>query len=251
MSSETSRAVDMATRAASFGAAAAAYAEHRPDYPVEAISWGLAGATPGRVLELGAGTGILTATLVELGMEVIAVEPDPEMLGQLRSRLPRVTAHQASAEAIPLPNGEVDAIFVGQALHWFDLAQALPEMARVLRPGGRLVALWNADDDREPWVAGMMEILNQTGFSTFPTRGVEKYPPFMDVEITEIPHRHRRTIDSELATLATHSARLILPADERAELLGRVRDYLNERPETASGEFDLPLVTITLRAHLP
>jgi len=63
-----------------FGAAATAYAEHRPDYAQAAVRWALERAPGPRVLDLGAGTGKLTATLLALGAEVIAVEPDPAML---------------------------------------------------------------------------------------------------------------------------------------------------------------------------
>ena len=84
----------------SFGAAAAAYAEHRPDYAQAAVRWALDPAPGPRVLDLGAGTGKLTATLVALGAEVIAVEPDPAMLTELRRALPTVPALPGSAEAV-------------------------------------------------------------------------------------------------------------------------------------------------------
>ena len=71
----------------SFGAAATAYAEHRPDYAQAAVRWALEPAPGPRVLDLGAGTGKLTATLVALGAEVSAVEPDPAMLTELRRAL--------------------------------------------------------------------------------------------------------------------------------------------------------------------
>ena len=74
----------------SFGAAAASCAEHRPDYAPAAVRWALEPAPGLRVLDLGAGTGKLTATLVALGTDVIAVEPDPAMLTELRRALPDV-----------------------------------------------------------------------------------------------------------------------------------------------------------------
>jgi SAM-dependent methyltransferase len=88
----------------SFGAAAAAYAEHRPDYAPAAVRWALERARDSRVLDLGAGTGKLTGTLVELGAEVVAVEPDAAMLAELRRALPTVRALRGSAEVIPLPD---------------------------------------------------------------------------------------------------------------------------------------------------
>src|SRR6476660_1148222 len=103
-----------------FGVAAAAYAEHRPDYAEAAVRWALEPAPGSRVLDLGAGTGKLTATLASLGAEVIAVEPDPAMLTELRRALPTVRALPGSAEAIPLPDASVDAVVSGNAMHWFD-----------------------------------------------------------------------------------------------------------------------------------
>ena len=142
----------------SFGAAAAAYAEHRPDYAPAAVRWALELAPGPRVLDLGAGTGKLTATLVALGAEVIAVEPDPAMLTELRRALPAVRALPGSAEAIPLPDASVDAVLAGNALHWFDMAVAGPEIARVLVPGGILAGLWNVMDNRVDWVAGLERV---------------------------------------------------------------------------------------------
>jgi SAM-dependent methyltransferase len=115
-----------------FGSAAADYAAHRPDYPGSAIAWALE-HTPGpRVLDLAAGTGKLTAGLLD--RDVVAVEPDPGMLEVLRADLPQVEALLGTAEDIPLPDASVDAVLVGQAVHWFDPARAWPEIARVLRP---------------------------------------------------------------------------------------------------------------------
>jgi ubiquinone/menaquinone biosynthesis C-methylase UbiE len=118
--------------ASSFGTAAAAYAEHRPDYAPEAVAWALDIAPGTRVLDLGAGTGKLTATLVEVGAEVTAVEPDAAMLAELRRSLPAVPALAGSAEAIPLPDSSVDGVVAGNAMHWFDMDVAGPEIARIL-----------------------------------------------------------------------------------------------------------------------
>jgi SAM-dependent methyltransferase len=112
----------------SFGAAAVAYAEHRPDYAQDAVRWALERAPGARVLDLGAGTGKLTATLLALGAEVIAVEPDPAMLTELHRAMTTVRALPGSAEAIPLPDASVDAVLAGNAMHWFDMDAAGPEI---------------------------------------------------------------------------------------------------------------------------
>jgi SAM-dependent methyltransferase len=238
-------------RASSFGAAAAAYAEHRPDYPVAAIEWGLAGRTPDKVLDLGAGTGKLTRILVGLGFDVVAVEPDEQMRAQLSALLPGVAAPAGRAERIPLPDGSVDAVFVGQALHWFDLDVAMPEIERVLRPGGVLIALWNARDGRAtPWLAGLDQLLGRTGLTAGKSED-RSFPVFGTPEQHEVPHAHRRTAESLVETLSTESHLLVLPADERAQLRQRISAYLASRPETASGEFDVPLATLVARFTRP
>ena len=122
------------------------------------MRWALEAASGPRVLDLGAGTGKLTATLVALGVEVIAVEPDPAMLSELRRALPSVRALPGSAEAIPLPDASVDAVLAGHALHWFDMDVAGPEIARVLVPDGILAGLWNVIDDRVDWVGGLERV---------------------------------------------------------------------------------------------
>ena len=142
----------------SFGAAADAYGQHRPDYAQAAVRWALEPARGPRVLDLGAGTGKLTATLVALGADVIAVEPDPAMLMELRRVLPAVHALPGSAEAVPLPDASVDAVLAGNALHWFDMDAAGPEIARVLVPDGILAGLWNVMDNRVDWVAGLERV---------------------------------------------------------------------------------------------
>jgi SAM-dependent methyltransferase len=258
--------------ASSFGAAAGAYAEHRPDYAVAAVRWALAPAklppakpapvkaapakpAPApRVLDLGAGTGKLTGTLLALGADVVAVEPDPAMLAELRRALPSVRALTGRAEAIPLPDASVDAVLVGNALHWFDLELAGPEIARVLAPGGLLAGLWNVMDDRIGWVGGLAAVSGSAAIGPRDTfsRWRAATAGLLGggaAEQAEFAHRQRRTADSLVATLATRAGILVLPEPEREAALGRIRAYLAGTPETAGGEFTLPMLTGVLRVR--
>ncbi|MGW4485911.1 class I SAM-dependent methyltransferase [Amycolatopsis sp. NPDC004368] len=241
-----------ARRASSFGDHAAAYAEHRPDYPQAAVEWGLAGADhPARdVLDLAAGTGKLTQGLVDLGLTVTAVEPDPGMIAQLAKLLPGTTALTGKAEDIPLADESVDAVFIGQALHWFDLEPAFAEIRRVLRPGGVVVALWNHDDVTVGWVAEFSRLV-RTGVSRLfrdDNEGLSAagFGPFEDCEFA---HTHRRTVDSLLATVSTHSNLIVAEPAERDAALAAAREHLLSVPEAGAGEFDFPLVTTVFRAR--
>lgn len=142
---------EMTDPARSFGSVAAAYDRGRPSYPRDAAAW-LAGETPATVLELGAGTGKLTAVLAGLGHDVHATDPDEAMLEVLARDLPDVRATVGTAEEIAAPDSSYDVVVAAQCLHWFDLEKALPEIARVLRPGGHVAAVWNRRDERIPWV---------------------------------------------------------------------------------------------------
>jgi len=137
--------------ALSFGGVADAYERGRPTYPDDAVTW-LLGEQPAIVLELGAGTGKLTRVVARLGHDVHATDPDEAMLAVLEREVPGIRTAVGGAEEIPLPDSSVDAVIAGQAFHWFDLDRALPEIARVLRPGGRVCLLWNLRNEKIPWV---------------------------------------------------------------------------------------------------
>jgi SAM-dependent methyltransferase len=143
---------DAHLRAGSFGAAAAEYDRIRPDPPVAALRWILTGQEQ-IVVDLAAGTGQVTRQLLRLGLDVLAVEPDPRMRAVLAARHPSVRARNGVAEEIPLDDASVDAVLVGSAWHWFDAGRALAEIHRVLRPGGRLGVIGTVPDPTVPWVA--------------------------------------------------------------------------------------------------
>jgi ubiquinone/menaquinone biosynthesis C-methylase UbiE len=151
---------DVAARG--FEAGAAAYEAARPGYPDTALAVLRDEVEIGEgtiVLDLAAGTGKLTRRLVELGASVTAVEPVGAMAAQLGAAVPGVTVVDGTAEAIPADDASLDVVTVAQAFHWFDAPAALTEIARVLRPGGRLAILWNERDESTPWVAEMSKVI--------------------------------------------------------------------------------------------
>ena len=129
-----------------FGRTAREYELGRPGWPAELLDHVAARLGLGadsEVLDLGAGTGKLTRELVPRFGRVVAVEPDDAMRALLEEIVPGAHALAGTAERIPLDDGEVDAVFSGEAFHWFANDEALAEIVRVLRPGGGLVVLWN------------------------------------------------------------------------------------------------------------
>jgi SAM-dependent methyltransferase len=141
-----------------FAGVAGAYERGRPGYLEEAVRW-MVGDEPVDVVDLGAGTGKLTRALVALGHRVVAVEPLDEMRAQLEAAVADAQAVEGRAESMPLSDGSADVVTSAQAFHWFDHDDALPEIARVLRPDGRLALVWNSRDDRDPWMARLSAII--------------------------------------------------------------------------------------------
>ncbi|WP_328352047.1 class I SAM-dependent methyltransferase [Mycobacterium sp. NBC_00419] len=235
-------------RSLSFGSEAAAYERGRPSYPPEAIDWLL---PPGArdVLDLGAGTGKLTTRLVERGLEVIAVDPIAEMLELLSSALPDTPALLGTAEQIPLPDNSVDAVLVAQAWHWFDPERAVAEVARVLRPGGRLGLVWNARDERSGWVKDLGRII---GHENDPfTDDVTLPEPFTDQARHHVEWTSYLTPQALIDLVASRSYCITSPAEVRTRTLAEVRQLLATHPALVnSSGLALPYITVCVRATL-
>jgi SAM-dependent methyltransferase len=232
----------------SFGAEAAAYERGRPSYPPEAIDWLLPrGARD--VLDLGAGTGKLTTRLVERGLGVVAVDPIPEMLDRLSTSLPDTPALLGTAEEIPLPDDSVDAVLVAQAWHWFDPERAVKEVARVLRPGGRLGLVWNNRDERLGWVKDLGRII---GHEVDPfTQTVSLPEPFTSSERHQVEWTSYLTPQALIDLVASRSYCITSPADVRTRTLDQVRELLRTHPALANTSgLALPYVTVCVRATL-
>jgi len=236
-----------AERARSFGAGVDVYAATRPGYPDDAVRWAV---PPGArtVLDLAAGTGKLTASLVGLVPHVLAVEPTDEMRAELQRTLPDVPATYGTAEATGLPDASVDAVTVGQAWHWFDQAAASAELARVLRPGGQLTVLWNIRDESEPWVAEFSRIVHRgddlADHFDPPVLGDD----FGPLEAAEF-HWVQRIPTAALRPLAaSRSFLLTMPPDEREARLAEIDDLVATHPDLAGEHADQPYVTRAYRA---
>jgi SAM-dependent methyltransferase len=237
---------DRSLHANSFGPVAHIYERGRPPYPPTAVDWLLPPGTP-RVLDLGAGTGKLTRQLHERGLPVTAVDPSEGMLSELRRVLPDVPAHLGSAERIPLPDASADAVLMAQAWHWVEPANAVPEIARVLSPGGRLGLLWNLRDDTADWVRRLGQIIDSADQGRDITLG-ESFGP---VEVREFRWTHHITRDALLDLVASRSHVILLPPDERAAVLAQVRQLMVTHPALIGrAEYDLPYVTHCARATL-
>jgi SAM-dependent methyltransferase len=240
--------------ARSFDAIAGTYACTRPGYPETALDWLLPDGAR-HVVDLGAGTGKLTGLLLDRGLEVTSVEPSPNMLAELERSLGERTGLRAlvgSAEQIPLADGGADAVLCAQAWHWVDPERAVPEVARVLAPGGRIGLLWNRRDDGEPWVARLSEILVQRE-SRAHAGGPALAPPFGEPERFDSPRWWEHMTPQKLLDMVTtRSYVIVADPDARAALLDRVRALLTDHPDLAGREaFGMPYVTECVRAQLP
>lgn len=239
-------------RSLSFGSQAAAYERGRPSYPPEAVDWLLAPTdtwVARDVLDLGAGTGKLTTRLVERGLTVIAVDPIAEMLEMLRTALPDTPALLGSAEQIPLPDNAVDAVLVAQAWHWFDSEQAVAEIARVLRPGGRLGVLWNTRDERSGWVKDFGRIVGLEHDRDNAT--VDLPEPFTDIATHQVEWTNYITREALIDYVASRSYCITSPAEVRTRTLDEVRELLVSHPSLVNATgLAMPYITVCVRATL-
>jgi SAM-dependent methyltransferase len=223
----------------SFGRVADTYHAVRPPYfqPLLDRAQAVLELEPSaHVLDLAAGTGRLTHELARRFAHVIAVEPDDEM----RALIADGEVLPGAAEAIPLGDDSVDAVFVGEAFHWFDARAAIAEIARVLRPRGGLAILWTHWWETEPPLPERALDLLREPYERFAD---QRNPPWDDA-FGGSPFEPLRTerfqeemtvdVDTLLALYSTTSSLAALPDDERAALFAAVRAEL-------AGPYRLPI----------
>lgn len=232
----------------SFAAVADAYDRARPTYPDGAVRF-MVGETPCRVLDLGAGTGALTRPLLAAGHAVLAADPLPSMLAHLkrRSASPALRVVAGAAERLPLRQGAVDAVTIGQAFHWFDDERAVPELARVLRSGGVLSMVWNMRDESVPWVRRLGEIIGSESSVPDPSGTLGLSGSFGPV--TWQRFRLYQPVDRNglLDLVRSRSYIAVLDDAEREKVLSRVGElYDRSRGDTIG--LQMPYVTSCVRA---
>ena len=219
-----------------------AYERGRPEYPPEAIGYvrralDLYPTHPRRtVLDLAAGSGKLTRQLATLGCEVIAVEPVDEMRAAIGGA---IRALAGTAEAIPLDDASADAVTVAQAFHWFDGPAALAEIARVLRPGGRLALVWNRRPiESSDLHAAISEIIDPYRQGTPAHQTGRWRDAFAERELIEWTHAWAQPMDADGLADRVGSTSFVaaLDDDEHERVLQRVRALAR------GGTVDLPYV---------
>lgn len=244
-----------AARRLSFGPAADLYDRIRPSYPPAAALWmfgePVVDGRRKRIADLGAGTGIFTRVLVDLGYEVIPVEPDAGMRDKLVASTPGITPLAGSAEEIPLEDGCVDGACAAQAYHWFDPARAHPEIARVLRPGGIWGPIMNLRDESVDWVkklseVGGMEDGRDSRSSVFQEDEDYSFGElFSKAEIEEFAHEVEHDAETLMMLIQSRSYWITASPETKERMEGQVRTITDTLPET----FALPYTTIAYRCH--
>ena len=242
-------------RRLTFGAHADAYERARPAWPEDAARW-LVPEDAELVVELGAGTGKLTRAVAALGARVVAVEPDPRMLAVLREL--DLEGVEGSAEAIPVDDGAAGAVVAGSSVHWFELDRALPEIHRVLQPGGRFGFAWNHRDDRHPAIGRMGEVVYAAQRRSRGPRwrsrdwatDLTATGLFRDVERVLFEHVLELPREALRDHLMSYSGVAALPEDERRRVFAEVAGVLDaDESVSGDGRLRLPFVVTAYRAE--
>jgi SAM-dependent methyltransferase len=222
-----------------FGRTAREYELGRPGWPagvLDRVTGELGLGQEAEVLDLGAGTGKLTRALVPRFGRVVAVEPDDEMRAVLEEVVPGAGALAGRGDAIPLPDDSVDAVFSGEAFHWFATDEVVAEIARVLRPRGALVILWNIPvgyDELGSEVDALLdEAFERGGEPGLPRvlsgewRAPIEHGGFEALREATLEREILRTREEWIANMLSVSSIAHQPAEARDELARRLRELI-------------------------
>lgn len=222
-----------------------AYVKARPSYHPEILDVLATHLGRGSVVEIGAGTGIATAALIERGVEVIAVEPVEAMRRKLAAAVPSATVMDGTAESLPLNDNSASAVLVAQAFHWFNHGPALNEIVRVLTPGTALATLWNVRDEQVPWMAAYTSIQDRVQGDT-PRyrdmtwrRAIENDPRFELAHEQSMPNPQPSNAEHTVGRFVSTSFIASLDEPVRNALAQEIRDLVADLGET----YDFPYIT--------
>ena len=244
----------------SFGTVADEYNRLRPGPSDEALDWLLPdGASD--VLEIGAGTGVLTRLLEQRVAHVTAVEPDDRMRAVLVSRNAGVEVLAGQAEELPASTCSYDVVIAASAWHWVDEERAVPEVARVLRPSGRLSLVWSGPDRSVDWVRSLWAggiIFSPEEQADVDARRRRRHTvhvdiggqsPFLEPE-TGLFRWSRPMTKSDLVALATtYSAVITMEEEDRERHLDAMARFLDEHDAFVGLDvIDVPMRSYCWRA---
>ena len=249
---------DRAARAYSFGQIADDYDRYRPGPPLEAVRWVL-GEDRNRVLDLGAGTGGLTRSLVRLAPHVVASEPDARMRGVLARRSAGAMVVGAVGEQLPLADGTVDGVVASSSWHWMDPAIAGADVARVLRVGGVFGLLWSGPDRRVEWVADLLGRRRSREWGDGAaqrqrqrqrrTMVLPAHLPFTERETTVVEFAIAANVDDLAGLSGTFSVAIVGGGPERDARIEAVRERARTHPALEEGTVELPMACRCWRAY--
>lgn len=203
----------------------------------------------GPVVDCGAGTGLLTRALTDVGLDVIAVDPDPRMLTQLRASTPVAAVYEGTGESMPLPDKSARVICFGQAWHWVDPVQASREADRVLWEDGSLILIWNIRNEEIEWVRTLSEIISRSPseeliFGPGPT----VMPPFHLDALETVGWFRTITPDTLREFVKSRSPYLSAPPDVQRSVEAAVEDLITNHPDLQGKQtIDLPYQTFAYR----
>lgn len=209
------------------------YRSVRPAYHPQIVAEVVRRCADRPLVELGAGTGILTAELVARGLHVVAVEPVAAMRRALADHVPDADVRDGTAESVPVPDGGAGAVLAAQAFHWFDAGPALDEIVRVLRPDGLLLTAWNVRDESVDWVARYSEAVDRWAGQT-PRhrtqrwrRAIEQDGRFALDDERHVPNPRPADADAVVRRALSTSFVAALPAADQAVVEQDVRQVVS------------------------
>jgi SAM-dependent methyltransferase len=248
-------------RRRSFDSHAELYDAARPAYPEPLVAAVLAHTRPGKILEIGAGTGKATAVFARHGVQLVALEPGANMAAVLRAHVaayPHVRVVATTFEDWGGADGTYDLAFAAQAIHWIDPAVRYPKIALALAPRGFVAILRNekAAFDRElraeldTAYAGVLpreDVVDDPvgGACRVYTAELDASGLFEPVHVEQVAWTQCYTTREYLDLLATYSDHALLAPAERARLFAAVASVIDRR----GGTLDCPYVSLALVAQ--